>query len=215
MKTKRILIPALSNVHNYVDALENCGAEVQTTSTLINCEPFDALVLPGGGDIHPRFYGEEITLSNTPDEALDRLQMEILRRFTELRKPVLGICRGHQLINVFFEGSLYQHIDHAESHMRISNQDNAHDTIAYPDCFLTELYGESFRVNSAHHQAVKEPGKDLVICQKSTDGIVEAMYHNTLPIYSVQWHPERMCFDRKRKDTVDGRLLFEWFLSLL
>ena len=69
-------------------------------------------------------------------------------------------------------------------------------------------------MNSAHHQAVETPGEGLVAVQWAEDGIVEAACHRSLPVISVQWHPERMCMDHKRSDTVDGLKVFEYFVEL-
>ena len=77
------------------------------------------------------------------------------------------------------------------------------------------LYGSDFPVNSAHHQGIGYPGRDLFIIQYAPDDVPEAIIHKTLPILGVQWHPERMCFEHRRTDTPDGSLLLTYFLSLI
>ena len=92
-------------------------------------------------------------------------------------KPVFGICRGHQLINVYFGGSLYQDHPLAESHRwdRINQADRVHMNISEEGSFIHALYGKNFSTNSAHHQAVKQLGKGLHICRYSDDGIPEGL----------------------------------------
>lgn len=117
---------------------------------------------------------------------------------------VLGICRGHQVINVFFGGTLVQDLP---GHGAAGDIDRLHfvRTAASP---LRELYGERHVVNSAHHQAVDRLGSGLRALQWAPDGTVEALCHRTLPVWGVQWHPERT------GGYLDGVRLFRWFLSL-
>ncbi|MBE6125294.1 MAG: gamma-glutamyl-gamma-aminobutyrate hydrolase family protein [Erysipelotrichaceae bacterium] len=215
MKKKRILIPVFAEVPNYINALQQLGCEVFVTDEIIDISSFDRLLLPGGEDIDPHRYGEEINGSERMTPALDELQFSTLDQFVRCNKPVFGICRGHQLINVYFGGSLYQDHPLAYRHRydRVKQADRVHMNTAEEGSFIYELYGNSFSTNSAHHQAVKQLGKGLHICRYSDDGIPEAMYHTTLPVYSVQWHPERMCFEKRRDDTVDGSLMLKWFVD--
>lgn len=135
----------------------------------------------------------------------------------EEKKPVFGICRGLQLINVFFGGSLHQDLPDCAVHRCISStQDNAHPTRVERNSFLFRAYGEEcIRVNSAHHQGIKGLGEALRPVQYSEDGLIEGLCHETLPIWAVQWHPERMCLAHRRGDTVDGLGLFRLFMKLL
>ena len=215
MRKKRILIPVFAEVPNYINALKQLGCEVFVTDRIVDITPYDRLLLPGGEDIDPHRYGEEINGSGRTTPALDALQFTVADQFIRSGKPVFGICRGHQLINVYFGGSLYQDHPLAESHRwdRINQADRVHMNISEEGSFIHALYGKNFSTNSAHHQAVKQLGKGLHICRYSDDGIPEAMYHLTLPVYSVQWHPERMCFEKRRDDTVDGSLVLKWFID--
>jgi len=211
----RIAIPASEEkVFNYKNAIAASGAEPVVISTP-QAEGFDALLLPGGGDIATARYGQENTASQQPDLALDALQFETLDLFVKAKKPVLGICRGHQLINVYFGGTLVQNIDAAYRHVRHEGQDSVHMNTALPGSFLAEIYGTEFPTNSSHHQAVDRLGDGLAADMHSDDGYIEGMHHSSLPVWSVQWHPERMCFAFRREDTVDGSLLFARWLKQL
>lgn len=215
---KRIAIPTIAEVPNYVAALTNLGAQPVPVSEMCDPKDYDALLLPGGADIEPSRYGEAMNGTRWTNPALDELQFSVLDCFVKAGKPVFGICRGHQLINVYFGGTLIQDIPEAPAHNRIGGKDgydNCHMTKAAPDSFLAALYGEAFPVNSAHHQAVGVVGEGLRVVQRADDGVIEALCHDKLPVYSVQWHPERMCFAHRREDTVDGSLVLRWFILVL
>lgn len=191
---KRVLIAGDTVTHkNYVNALEASGAWCVASLDVNVCDlyDFDALLLPGGGDIDPSFYGEDMNGSRNPDRALDEAQWTMLDVFVKKGKPIFGICRGHQLINVYFGGTLIQHLENAEEHQS-ADGDVYHRSVVCPKSFLSEIYGEGeLEVNSSHHQAVKVLGKGLHPVQYCGD-VIEAMEHEVLPIRSVQWHPERM-----------------------
>ena len=211
MKPK-ILISQNTKLPNYIEALEANGATVTAEYLPIYSDEYDGLLLSGGADMHPRYYGEEINGSVGIDEARDAAEMELLRRFVEAKKPVMGICRGHQLINVFFGGSLTQHIDTASDHR--ADGDSVHSVDSEEGSILTSLYGKQFHVNSNHHQAIEGLGDGLRIVQTSdADGIIEGIEHTTLPIIGVQWHPERTTLKNARPDTVDGGSLFRYFID--
>ena len=202
-----------THIRNYINALVLSGAEPET-GTVIHPESCDGLLLPGGPDVHPSLYGQEKAPETEFDSDLDTLQFIVLRRFLELGKPVFGICRGHQLINVALGGTLIQHLPTAGDHQQIQpGVDRVHSCTAEPDSWIAEIYGTGFAVNSSHHQGVDKPGEGLHVVLRAQDGVVEAMQHKTLPVWSVQFHPERMCFDHKRTDTVDGSPLFRFFLE--
>ena len=199
---------------NYYNAFAALGAALIPVDAQSDPDAFDGMVLPGGADVDPVFYHRENIACGTLEPELDRLQLGALERFVQSGKPVLGICRGHQVLNVFFGGTLIQHLPVSIRHARGEGEhtDKVHDSRALPGSFLAALYGESFAVNSSHHQAVEQPGEGLELVQWSDDGVPEAMFHRTLPVWGVQWHPERMCFAHRREDTVDGSVLLKAFL---
>ena len=171
---------------NYVNALALVGAPLAETP-----ENADVLLLPGGGDMHPRFYGQALNGSEDLDEARDARELTLIDNFLCAGKPVIGICRGLQVLNVYFGGTLRQHI---EGHSQIDGVDRLHAINTAPG-LLRELYGTRCTVNSAHHQAVLwrlGDGAFRSSPARRTGLPVEAVGHRTLPVFAVQWHPERL-----------------------
>jgi len=213
--TLKIAIPGRDgDVINYTIAVMMLGAQPCVVWDEWNVDDFDGLLLPGGVDVHPARYGQENVACGSIDEALDKIQFDIADAFIKAGKPVLGICRGHQLLNVYFGGTLIQDLENSEHHKWTPEGDRVHDTTANEGSFLSDIYGTAFAVNSAHHQAVDAIGEGLKVVQCSDDGVIEGMYHETLPVIAVQWHPERMCFDHQRSDTVDGSHVIRYFLEM-
>lgn len=219
-RTLTIAVPvppelATTTYRNYFNTLEALGARGVAVGGSVDPEAYDGLLLPGGGDLNPSCYHRCNLACECIDDALDALQLAALEAFVRAGKPAFGVCRGHQLINVFFGGTLIQHLPQAMVHCRCGLPvDKAHGSRAERGSLLYALYGESFPVNSAHHQGIETPAEDLRVTQWSDDGVIEAVEHTSLPVFSVQWHPERACFERAREDAVDGSLVIRRFLEM-
>ncbi len=209
-KVKILLSSGKVTPVSYINALEGIGAEAVSEWPPKYSDDLDGLILCGGADVDPRHYCEEINGSVGIDAERDVVEFALVKAFLDAGKPVMGICRGHQLINVYFGGSLHQDIAEAELH----KGGKAHLVTSAPDSVLRSLYGETFSVNSTHHQATKELGKGLRATAVWNDKYIEATEHTSLPVLSVQWHPERMCFDYSREDTVDGSLIIKHFVEM-
>lgn len=163
-------------------------------------QDLDALVLAGGVDLSPGSYGEEpIKPEWAGDSVRDAYEIALVRGFIAARKPILGICRGHQVLNVALGGSLYQDILHqvegAFVHRRADiYEKNAHDIVIDHDTHLSRIAGKKGRIrtNSVHHQAIKALGEGLVVNARSeSDGVIEAVHHPGHDfVVGVQWHPE-------------------------
>jgi putative glutamine amidotransferase len=174
----------------------------------------DGLLLSGGGDLAPGFFGEDARFGNLRiDEARDAFELPLARAFLERKKPVFGICRGIQLLNVLLGGTLYQDLP-AELGVVHSGPSILHEITAKPDSVLGRLFGERFPVNSFHHQAIRALAGGLNATASSDDGVVEAVEHESLPVLGCQFHPERIsCLTGEHK-TPDFLPLFEHFVSL-
>ena len=160
----------------------------------------DGIILHGGADVAPESYGEKPIGEWLGDKYRDEYELRIIDYAFKNGKPVFGICRGCQILNVYFGGTLYQDIPtQVKNHIVHSDREkfdlNFHTIDFTPDSILNDLYkGSDCRmVNSIHHQAVKDLGKNLIPLAVSTeDGIVEAFMHTgDNSIYmGIQWHPE-------------------------
>ena len=170
----------------------------------------DGLVLQGGADISPLAYGEQPLKPEWAGDALrDGYEIELVRAFTAAQKPVLGICRGAQLINVALGGTLHQDIP---AHRSDEYDQHAHEVRLEPGSGLARLYGETGprRVVSIHHQAIKRLAPGLVVEARAEDGVIEAVRGTGASyVCAVQWHPE---FHGGRHGFLDGGPLLDEFL---
>jgi putative glutamine amidotransferase len=192
----------------YVESLTKAGGRAVILSPERDiahvCGDVDGVLIPGGKDLVPSFYGETLLHGIDPEDA-GRIEFEfsLLHEIIRQERPVLGICYGMQVLNVFLGGTLYQDIS---SQVRASF-DHRHGT------HMIEIGGNpfleegSFEVNSTHHQAVKDLGKGISPFALAPDGIIEAVFlKGHIFFVGVQWHPERM-------DNIPSQQLFEQFVG--
>ncbi len=210
----RILISGNKKIDYYTEAVKYAGGDPTACYLPEVDTSFDGLILCGGNDTHPAYYGEEVNGAVDFDLDRDKRELELLDAFVKAGKPVLGICRGHQLINIYFGGTIIQNLDNAEKHSSFSDYDLVHEITVKKGSVLNGLYCDRFSVNSFHHQAVKELGKGLYATAFSGD-VIEAVEHTSGKIFGVQFHPERMCASFRSEVFVDGLSIFEHFISLL
>jgi len=207
---------------NYVRVLTSAGAVpivivpgIDTAAVQYVMERVDGLLLPGGigaPDPHPRHFGEDPRPETVIDADLDALEIAAIHGAVRLGMPVLGICRGCQILNVALGGSLIQHLEPGDvSHLPgLPLDSEAHDLLIEDDSRLARLSGARLlRVNSLHHQAIARPAPPLRVVGRAEDGIVEAV-ESTDPdrwIIGVQYHPEELAGQPAH------RRLFEDFIS--
>jgi putative glutamine amidotransferase len=202
---------------NYVNAIERCGGTV----LILDNHPerveedlarIDGLIVSGGSDVDPALFGEaahETTKTGDPDR--DKYEISIIRRAFDLGVPTLAICRGMQVANVAWGGTVHQHIpdivDGSVIHKDESRKFDAfveHMVTADPESFLAKLMQSThFATNATHHQAVNRLGTGMHAVAHTDDGLVEAIERkdNTAFWLAVQWHPERLL------DADEGRSL--------
>jgi putative glutamine amidotransferase len=209
----------------YVDAILTAGGNPVIIPPGINdvaplVDPLDGLLLSGGGDIEPRRFGDA-TVHPTTYGVLpvrDNLELGLVAFALERDMPVLGICRGIQLLNVAFGGTLVQDIadewpqplQHQQHRLGRGRDDVAHSVEILAGSRVAMMYGAgTLDFNSFHHQAIRDPGHGIQVVAKAPDGIVEGI---EAPEYSfvvgVQWHPE-MLFQRFSQHTAPFQALVE------
>ncbi|MBR5298044.1 MAG: gamma-glutamyl-gamma-aminobutyrate hydrolase family protein [Parabacteroides sp.] len=173
--------------------------DIEALTSII--EGIDGLIMSGGGDINPLYLQEEpIPSLQDVDTYRDEYDLILIRLAANRQVPMMGICRGHQMINVAFGGSIYQdiHTQHTNTpikHSQTLPREQASHSIAVsqPSKLSTLLNDEkTIFVNSFHHQAIQEPASEFISTAIAVDGINEAMEHIEKEIFSVQWHPEAM-----------------------
>ncbi|MGC9356576.1 MAG: gamma-glutamyl-gamma-aminobutyrate hydrolase family protein [Anaerolineae bacterium] len=201
--------PMYSVGQTYVRAIQRAGGVPLIVPPVLKPEDWtlllqrlDGLLLTGGEDIGPVHYGErpEAWMGGV-DLERDASELGLVRQALEHKIPLLGICRGHQVLNVTLRGTLYQdlaaQLPGALEHALVPGRPMervVHAVTVDRDSRLAEILGGTeFGVNSAHHQAVRTPGEGLVVVAQAPDGVVEATEMPDHPFcVSVQWHPEAM-----------------------
>lgn len=181
-------VPFLLPLHNNVEDLER----------LIGVS--DGFLYTGGPDVHPKFFGEEsIPECGVIIPERDKLELELFPLCYQTKKPILGICRGIQVMNIALKGTIYQDIYALyQNEVRVAHSQKSQETVETHSVFLNKdtllydiLHKEKIEVNSFHHQAVKELGEGIKVAGRALDGIIEAIYIEKHPFFlGVQWHPE-------------------------
>lgn len=190
----------------YIAAIERAGGiplllSVTGQSDILEeqIQRIDGLLVTGGVDVNPLFYHENWQFEQrTSDSHRDQYEIQVIKQCAEKNIPILGICRGLQIINVTFGGTLFQDNRNANEYVFQHEQQERRD---YPthvirikkDSFLFPIFGDKAYVNSFHHQSIKKLLMTFRIVARSEDSIVEAIQHHILNIVGVQFHPECMC----------------------
>lgn len=192
--------------NSYVNAVEKAGGVPLIIPVNKNKENIkrqieivDGIIISGGADINPILYKEEPLIGlGYFDQDIDEFDLLATRIALILEKPILGICRGVQVLNVCLGGSLYQDISHIDSsyikHYQDTKRYTGTHTITISEWSkLADIIGTEIVVNSFHHQSVKDLGKGLVVTASSKDGVIEAIeLKGNKFVIGVQWHPEEM-----------------------
>ncbi len=212
--------------NNYIGWLHKVNPSIEfvklsyhldNVSELSTCR---GLVLTGGGDVHPKFYGKADRIGETEEvnERRDEFEFAVIDRALELELPILGICRGMQIMNVYLGGMLHIDVPTAGflEHAETNGQENRHDIQVAPETLLRSITArESLTVNSIHHQSIENLGKGLMVSATSPDGVIEAaewIVKDRMPfLLLVQWHPERM---KDFDNPASGKIAEEFLLRV-
>lgn len=214
MKPKILISRSPESSGLYEKAVEKAGGEALSFYCPDPNMEFDALILGGGGDMDPAEFQESNHGSREIDPKRDAVELALVQRCVNEGKPLLGICRGHQVVNIALGGNIYQDMNDRmlQRHsMTEAEEDRYHPVRVGIVTMLEELYGQQeIIVNSTHHQATRQFGQGLYRTAWDEDGVVEAMQHASFPIWTFQFHPERM---HGQNGTVDGQKIFDYFLE--
>lgn len=174
----------------------------------------DGLVMSGGHDVDPYFYGEEPRQKIQAVFAKrDNFDLALIKAMVAQDKPILGICRGHQIINVAFGGKILQDLSYSKNELinhwqKADRTTPTHTITTSKDSTIYQIFGETNRVNSFHHQTVLVAGDGLEIVAWSKDDCIEATESKEKKILTVQWHPEMMSAVSKKQLNV-----FKWLIE--
>lgn len=216
------------NYYKSVVAVGGVPVIIPVTDDLATIEAIvgrlDGILLSGGGDMHPRYYNEDpIPENGAPDELRDRYDVALIKSAVEYQLPVLGICRGMQVINTVFGGSLYQDINvqYADKQPMCHSQNEERSVTTQTASVVADslLYSivscNTLPINSIHHQAVKRIADGFRAVAFADDGICEAIESLYYPILGVQWHPEHLSEADAAGEHFDNphRKIFGWLVD--
>ncbi len=193
----------------YIGALKKCGANVRLVKSTKEALQCDGILFTGGADITPSLYGETADKKcGKTNYKRDKKEYDIFNAFYKTGKPIFGICRGMQFINVCLGGTVFQDITdiQKETHKNpVKLFNNYHKVNIGKDSFLYEIFeSETIKVNSTHHQAVKALGTNVKAAAESFDGFTEAIESTSHPFCKgVQWHPEHIIKNARQKALIE------------
>ena|ERR1700761_2889289 len=208
----RVLLPFRNEkkLKPYEDAIRAAGMEPVPAfvGSAVTLDPAAGVLLMGGTDVNPKRYGETSRPeTDEPDDERDEVELRILGEALERDLPILAICRGLQLLNVYHGGTLIQHLSPAEPH-DVETEDKAapaHEVAIAANTRLAQIAGKDrWRVNSRHHQAAQKVGRHLQVSARAAeDGTIEGLERSDKRfVVAVQWHPE----DQALRDEEQAKL---------
>ncbi|WP_041138226.1 gamma-glutamyl-gamma-aminobutyrate hydrolase family protein [Beduini massiliensis] len=188
---------------NYIDAVVASGHSPLILPIMQDEEAIEAalrvcdgLIMTGGVDINPLYYNQPVhRLCGELDDERDTYEKKVMDKATKLDMPILGICRGNQMINVYFGGTLYQDVtlkdQNVIQHLQLGSRGKGCQFIDIEEgSLLYSVLGKKGYVNSYHHQSIDQLAPNFKVTATAVDGIIEGIEHVSKKIYGVQFHPE-------------------------
>ena len=187
------------SLQRYLDWVARAGVVAEVASPgkpfPLDVGGYAALLLAGGHDVNPELYGQEVhpsTVKVVPER--DDLEFALTALFLRVGRPIFGVCRGMQVLNVALGGALIQDLPPAILAQHRAQEDVMHDVLVTPGSEWAVRLGVRTAVNSSHHQALdpERLGRGVKVVAKSLDGVIEAVEADASLVWAVQWHPERL-----------------------
>lgn len=217
--TLPVEMPSATSHRRFAELVAEAGATGVVVDSSCSVDDLldrvDGILLTGGNDVDPARYGEQRhELTDAPEEDRDDFEFRLAREAIERRVPILGVCRGMQLLNVLLGGTLVQSLS-AVTELNHDVKDRPgefiHSVEVAPDSLLERAVGgRDFQVNSVHHQGVGALGSGLRCTGRAPDGTVETIEHEEHRLLAVQWHPEFMPPQRSRANLGIVRTFTAW-----
>lgn len=201
---KVFIYNTVQKAQNYLKVLDNLRVKYIVSQCINDAKCCTHLLLCGGGDVHPYLYGKQIENCYDIDINRDLSEIHLIKSFIKNNLPILGICRGMQIINVALGGELSQKIK--DKFLHFCDKGDLLHPIENTSSFMTDLFGKYKIVNSAHRQKINVLANGLKPASFSEDFSLEAFYGINKKVFGVQFHPERLTNDKEK--------LFDYFLSL-
>lgn len=193
-------LPVSYTPRGYIKGVQNAGGIpillpiTDPDYAKIYVSQIDKLVLAGGQDVSPEIYGQIKNATGHYSKDRDDFEQALITETLKQGKPIFAVCRGMQLVNVYFGGTLHQEIGPLSDvkHIQdpIPREEPSHDLLLEKTSSLHNIYGNQGKINSFHHQAVDNLGEELQITGRCSDGIIESIENKKRRILGVQWHPD-------------------------